>query len=112
MKTKIATLIALMVLIFQAGISQGWKDKHRDWKDDDFFDDRIEEGWRHGKLTRDERRLLELQEERILEVRRWMLRDGHLDRWESKKLQKMYRDFNRELRKQKEDRDRRHRGHR
>lgn len=103
------TLFALILWISGPVFSQDWDRKHKDRWDDDFFEDRIEEGWRHGKLTRDEIRLLELQEDRIREVKRWMLRDGHLDRWERRKLQKMYREFNEELWSQKNDRDRRHR---
>jgi hypothetical protein len=111
MKTKLMTLFALIVWISAPALSQGRDRYHDDRWDDDSFCDPIEEGWRHGKLTRDEIRLLELQEDRIREVRRWMLRDGHLDRWERRKLQKMYREFNEELWKQKNDRDRRHRRH-
>lgn len=109
MKTKMLTLISLILWVSAPVISQDWDRKHKDRWDDDSFNDRIEEGWRNGKLTRDEMRLLELQEERIRNVKRWMLRDGYLDHRERRKLEKMYREFNEELWQQKNDRDHRHR---
>jgi hypothetical protein len=71
--------------------------------------DRIEDGWRSGELTRDELRLLKMQGKQLAKAKKRMLRDGYLDPHERRKLHRMHRDFDRELRHQKHDRDHRRR---
>ncbi|MCC6752407.1 MAG: hypothetical protein IT266_00320 [Saprospiraceae bacterium] len=70
---------------------------------------RIEKGWHSGELTRDELRLLKMEGKQIARARKRMLRDGYLDPHERRKLHRMHRDFDRELWRQKHDRDHRRR---
>lgn len=68
---------------------------------------RIKQGVRSGELTRFEAISLRRQNDRIARKLRKFCRDGHLDRFERKRMNKMLRNANERIYAEKHDDDRR-----
>lgn len=69
--------------------------------------ERIREGWHSGDLSRREMRELRQQQRHIHMAKRRMLRDGYIDPQERRQLKRMKKQADRNIWKEKHDRERR-----
>ncbi len=90
-----------------AGIAHSQCRMHEGWEGPTPRE-RIRDGWRSGELTREEMMGLHQQRKYIRHQKRRMLRDGYLDPFERRRLEHMYRQFDREIWRQKHDLDTRY----